>query len=87
MLINSLPEREDVEVARSESAWKEILDKQGIKGFSKVGKGLARTTLENCKEITGNTMSSLSLRSCLEIRHGRLQSSTNRDYWKSLLLF
>ncbi len=87
MLINNLPKSGDVEVARGESAWTEILDKQGIKGFSESGKGLARTTFENCKEITGSTMRSLSLRSCLEIRHGRLQSSTNRDYWKSLLLF
>ena len=87
MLINNLPKRGDIEVARGETAWTDVLGKRGIKGLSAAGKGLARATFENCKEITGGSMKSLSFRSCLEIRHGRLQSETNRDYWKSLLLF
>lgn len=87
MLINNLPKRGNVEVANGESAWTDVLDKRGIIGFSEAGKELARATFENCKEITGRSMKSLSFRSCLEIRHGRLQSTTNREYWKSLLLF
>ena len=87
MLINNLPKQGDIEVARGETAWTDVLGKRGIKGLSAAGKGLARATFENCKEITGGSMKSLSFRSCLEIRHGRLQSETNRDYWKSLLLF
>ena len=87
MLINNLPRRGNVEIVRGETAWTEALEKQGIKGFSETGKGLARVTFENCKEITGRSMKSLSFRSYLEIRHGRLQSNTNREYWKSLLLF